>query len=185
MNKPTALVLIFDGVEEMEATAPIDLLRRAGVEVTVASAFHSREVKGRNGIRLVADKTLSDCRDLSVDLLVLPGGPGHANLLDHESLQTLLRQQEKENKWIGSICAGPVVLKQAGILEGRRFTSFPGTQEKLPERIPDQTVVVDGKLITSLGAGTATHFALALVEALCGAGERASVADSICFPDPG
>ena len=185
MKKPTALVIIFDGVEEMEATAPIDLLRRAGVEVTVTSAFPKREVEGRNGIRLVADKTLSDCRDLSVDLVVLPGGPGHADLLGHESLHDLLRRQEKENKWIGSICAGPVVLKTAGILEDRRFTSFPGTQEKIPDRIPDKAVVVDGKLITSQGAGTATHFALALVEALCGSAERDKVADSICFPNPG
>ncbi len=183
MNKPTAMVLIFDGVEEMEATAPIDLLRRAGVDVTVAAALDNREIEGRNGIRLVADKTLADCRNQPVDLVVLPGGPGHADLLGHEALLSLLKEQADADKWIGSICAGPVVLDKEGILAGRNFTSFPGTREKLPERIPDRVVVMDGRLITSQGAGTATHFALALVEALCGSAERARVADSICFPN--
>jgi len=180
MKHPSALAILFDGVEELEAVAPIDLLRRAGVEVTVASASGNLAVEGRNGITLVADAPLADCLASPVDLIILPGGPGHASLLDQEDLLELLRRQSGEGKWIGSICAGPVVLNQAGILAGRQFTSFPGTAGQLPER-QDEKVVVDGKLVTSQGAGTAILFGLALVEALCGPGTKANVAGSVCF----
>lgn len=178
-----ALVIIMDGVEELEAIAPVDLLRRAGVEVTVASAAENTAVTGRNGIRLDADIFLEALRETTFDLVVIPGGPGHTALLENARLLELLAEQDKAGRLIGSICAGPLVLKKAGVLEGKNFTSFPATSELLPERDPGAAVVVDGNTITSQGAGTALHFALALVEALEGEGKREEIASSICFAD--
>lgn len=183
MSQTKALVIIVEGVEEVEATAPIDILRRAGVNVTVASASEERLIEGRNGIRLQADVMLEDAGQQSYDLLVVPGGPGHKKLLENERVIEMLAAQKARGGFIGSICAGPVVLKKAGILEGRQFTSFPGTAEELPERNADSPVVVDGPLVTSQGAGTAILFALALVEVLKGKDKRQEIAASICHPD--
>jgi 4-methyl-5(b-hydroxyethyl)-thiazole monophosphate biosynthesis len=179
----STLVIIMDGVEELEATAPIDLLRRAEVEVTVATAGNSLQVVGRNGIHIEGDRLLSEVAGNSFDLIVIPGGPGHATLLENSDVLKRLAEQHARAGLIGSICAGPVVLKKAGVLDGRRYTSFPGTSDLLPDRDPASPVVVDGHLITSQGAGTAILFALALVEALCGKAKRQEVAASICHPD--
>jgi 4-methyl-5(b-hydroxyethyl)-thiazole monophosphate biosynthesis len=180
-TEKNALVVIADGVEEVEAVTPIDLLRRAGVRVTVASASGSLLVRGRNAIEIKADTLLRDHPEMEVDLLVIPGGPGHQTLANDEGVLDLVRAQDASNKLIGSLCAGPVVLKAAGILEGRRYTSFPATRETLPERIPDQSVVVDRNLVTSQAAGTAYPFALQLVESLLGPQARKEIAESTCF----
>lgn len=180
MNAPTVVVLLFDGVEEMEAVAPIDLLRRAAVSVTTASTGSSVELTGRNSIRLSADCLLKDCSETEYDMLVLPGGPGHSDLLNNGIVLDMLRRQASEGRWVASICAGPVVLDRAGLLEAKAFTSFPATQDQLPLRDPNKKVVRDGKLITSQGAGTAREFALALVDALCGKEKASEIAASIC-----
>ncbi|MGA1205213.1 MAG: DJ-1 family glyoxalase III [Opitutales bacterium] len=176
----TALVIIIDRVEELEAIAPIDCLRRAGVRVMVASAGEGLKVTGRNGIGLVADSLLVSCLGQSHDLVVVPGGPGHAQLAENEELLGLLREQHASGKLVASICAGPVVLDKAGVLEGKAFTSFPGTADILPGRDPSRRVVRDGNIITSQGAGTALEFALELVEALCGESVRREISASIC-----
>lgn len=179
MKNPTALVIISDGIEELETIAPIDCLRRAGVTVTVASNS-SLTVTGRNQIRIVADISIDECAD-DYDLIIIPGGPSHASMARDSRILDLLRRQNEGNRLIGSICAGPVVLQVAGVLDGRKFTSFPSTVNQLPSRDPDSEVVRDRNLITSQGAGTATAFALALVEAVCDASTAKSVADSICY----
>jgi protein deglycase len=180
MNSPTALVIVIDGVEELEAVAPVDLLRRAEVAVTVAAAGDRLEITGRNAIRIRADRLLSEVAEQPFDLVVVPGGPGHAALLADATVLDLLARQHARAALVGSICAGPLVLKEAGLLEGRRFTSFLGTTGQLPDRDPASPVVRDGHIITSQAAGTATAFALALVEALCGPEKRAAIAASIC-----
>jgi 4-methyl-5(b-hydroxyethyl)-thiazole monophosphate biosynthesis len=182
MSQKTALVIIFDGVEELEAIAPIDILRRAEVEVSVAAVGPRKRVTGRNQIVIEADRHLQEVAELDVDLVVLPGGPGHKTLLEDQSVLDLLQSQQGKGGLVGSICAGPVVLKRAGLLEGRRFTSFPATAEHLPDREPEAPVVVDGTLITSQGAGTAVPFALALVAELMGKSTAEAVAEEICFP---
>lgn len=182
MSNLKALVIVVDDIEELEATAPIDLMRRAGIDVTVASASDSKKITGRNGIHLEADTLLEAALQSSYDLVVIPGGPGHASLLENTAVLNLLVGQKAEDKFIGAICAGPKVLKKAGVLEGKKFTSFPATADYLPDRDPESPVVVDGKLITSQGAGTAILFALSLVEALCGKAKRAEIADSVCHP---
>ena len=181
MHTPNALVILADGIEELEAVAPIDCLRRAGVEVTVASAEESLTVTGRNLIKITADAFLDSCTS-TYSLVVVPGGPSHASMATDPRILELLRRQNQSGRLIGSICAGPVVLQRAGILTGKTFTSFPGTQDILPNRDPDQAVVRDGNLITSQGAGTATAFALALVDAICGESVARSIGQSICYP---
>jgi 4-methyl-5(b-hydroxyethyl)-thiazole monophosphate biosynthesis len=180
MSEKKVLVILVDGVEELEAVAPIDCLRRAGAQVTIASASPGKEVEGRNRIRLKADALLEEVAGARFDLVVVPGGPGHKELAGNQTVLQLLRKQNDAGGLIGSICAGPVVLKEAGVLEGRCHTSHPTTQVQLPERVPEQGVVRDGHLITSQGAGTAVAFALCLVEALFGKTVAEEVAASIC-----
>lgn len=181
MSQKNALVIVMDGVEELEALAPVDILRRAEVNVTVASAGSAKRVTGRNQIVIEADVPLSEIVGTDFDLVVIPGGPGHKTLLEDESVLDLLRAHHQKGGLMGSICAGPVVLKAAGLLDGRRFTSFPATAEKLPDRDPDAPVVIDGTLITSQAAGTAVPFALALVAQLVGKDKAEAVAESICY----
>lgn len=183
MSKKQALVIVMNGVEELEALAPVDLLRRAGVEVTIASVEDAKGVVGRNGIRLEADGLFADSAGRDYDLIIIPGGPGHATLLKHGELLRLLSRQASMNRLIGSICAGPVVLQKAGVLKGKKYTSFPGTADALPDREESQPVVVDGRMVTSQGAGTALLFALALIEELLGTEKRREVAASICYPN--
>jgi len=180
MNTPQALVLIVEGVEELEAVAPIDCLRRAGVEVRVASASPARKVTGRNGIVLEADCALEDCLEAAHDLVVVPGGPGHKTLAEDPRVLDLLRRHAGQSGRIGSICAGPVVLDRAGLLQGRTFTSFPGTAQQLPERDPSRKVIREGNLVTAQGAGCAVEFALELVDLLCGPEKRKEIAGAIC-----
>lgn len=181
-KRKTALVMLMEGVEELEAVAPIDCLRRAEVEVITAAVGDRLEVRGRNGITLLADSLFEKVSERAFDLIVLPGGPGHAALRTHSGLRRLLQHQAAAGRLLGSICAGPLVLSDAGLLQGRRFTSFPATAGELPERIRDQAVVRDGNLITSQGAGTAILFSIQLVSALCGEVAAREVADSICHP---
>ena len=122
------------------------------------------------------DSLLHNC-----DLLVIPGGPSHVPMSEDQRILEIIRHQDTAGKWIGSICAGPVVLDKAGVLEGHAFTSFPGTQDALPSRDPERRVIRDGNLITSQGAGTATDFAIALVEAVCGPDSAHAIAASICY----
>lgn len=175
-----ALIILTDGFEEMESVAPIDLLRRAEVNVTVASSGDKLQVTGRNGIGLVADSRLVDVLEAEYDLVVIPGGPGHKTLKEDSRVLDLLRKQAEAGRWIGSICAGPTVLHEAGLLEGKRYTAHFTVDEILPQRDQASAVVQDGNIITSQGAGTATRFGLALVEALCGREASDRVAASIC-----
>lgn len=181
MSHKKALVIIMDSVEEVEAIAPIDILRRSDIEVVVAAAGSRKLVTGRNQIRIEADVLLTGLDRSEFDVIIVPGGPGHADLLENEPVLERLRSQHQGGGLLASICAGPVVLKKAGVLGGRRFTSFPATADKLPDRDPDAAVVVDGNLITSQAAGTAIPFALALVEALLGKEKSRDIARSICF----
>lgn len=176
-----ALILIPEGFEEMETVAPIDLLRRADVEVTLATSEESKQVKGRSGIVVLADCLFSEIVQSDFDLIVLPGGPGHTRLLDNDRILTWLREQNSAGKSIASICAGPIVLNAAGIIDGRPFTSHHSTSGNLPGRDPDSPVVVSDHLITSQGAGTATRFALELVAAMCGREKADEIAASIAF----
>jgi 4-methyl-5(b-hydroxyethyl)-thiazole monophosphate biosynthesis len=174
MSAPRVCVLFAEGFEEIEAVTIVDVLRRAEIE-TVAVGVAGRDVTGSHGITLRADTTLSEAAGGHWDLVVLPGGmPGARHLRDDAGVQALLAAQHAAGRRIAAICAAPIALAPAGVLEGRRATSYPGYAEQLGgARYVEETVVVDGPVITSRGPGTALPFALALVAELAGA-ERAA-----------
>jgi 4-methyl-5(b-hydroxyethyl)-thiazole monophosphate biosynthesis len=176
--KKEVLVPVADGTEEMEAVTIIDVLRRAGANVTVASV-DGGVITASRGVKLAADCLMADCRRMRYDLIALPGGmPGAEHLRDHPLLAELLDHQAREERWLGAICAAPaVVLAHHGLLQGRKATCHPAFVDRLPDRSAvDCRVVVDGHLITSRGPGTALEFALRLVVALYGRDHAEKVA---------
>ena len=162
----TALIILHDGFEEMEAIAPIDILHRGEVDVIVASREFHATVKGRCGVSVKADVLLDEALKRSYDCLILPGGPGVAQLRDDRRVLDALKHFQSEDKLIAAICAAPLCLLDAGLLPGKPFTSHPSTQNELPGRDASQPVVEAGNIITSQGAGTATAFALAVLARL-------------------
>lgn len=181
----TALVPVADGTEEIEAVSIIDVLRRAGVEVTVASVMERLQVTASRGVMLVAEKLISECVDQPFDLVVLPGGiPGAQHLRDSEDLGKILERQAASRGLYGAICAAPaVVLHPKGLIDGLRATCHPAFRDQLPgyhEPDPDSAggrrVVIDGGCVTSQGPGTALEFALSLVALLLGEEKAAEVA---------
>ncbi len=177
----TALFVFTDGLEELEAVAPLDILRRSGVDCTVASQTDSLEVTGRNGITLKADCYFEEVADKPFDLVALPGGPGVQALRRNPTLLQVLQKQASTGKILGAICAAPTVLHDAGLLEGRSYTAHFTVADELPHIMEDSAVVVDGNIITSRGAGTAVEFGLTLAKILTGQVTAKEVADSIHY----
>jgi 4-methyl-5(b-hydroxyethyl)-thiazole monophosphate biosynthesis len=172
------LVPLAEGFEEIEAVTVVDLLRRAAIEVHTASLDGPR-VTGSHGIALMADIALDAAVADDYDMIVLPGGmPGAEHLKNDPRVISLLRRCAAAGRYTAAICAAPGVLAHAGLLEGRAATSFPGflAADSAPGiRLREEPVVVDGKVVTSRGAGTAMEFGLALVELLEGAEARQQV----------
>ncbi len=166
------LIILADGFEEIEAVVPLDILRRAGFDVTVAS-LGDRLVTGSHGISIQADQVWSDVSRVVPDLLVLPGGmPGSKNLGEHAGLRVMTRNVAESGGILAAICAAPAFTLGAwGFLSGRRATCYPGCEEQFPDdAVPcEDCVVVDGKIVTARGPGVAHDFAFALVEAVKGA----------------
>ena len=177
---PNVLVVLAEGFEEIEAITPIDVLRRAGVEVTTAALVDGLHVSGRSGITLHADTTVSSVETRLFDALFLPGGPGVKHLRADPSVRGILARHVAADRWIAAICAAPTVLHDAGLLEGRRYTAHPSVANELPGILATERVVMDRKLITSRGAGTALDLALHLVDQLVSPEKSAEVAASIC-----
>jgi 4-methyl-5(b-hydroxyethyl)-thiazole monophosphate biosynthesis len=172
------LVPIADGNEEIEAVCIIDVLRRAGADVTVA-AVGDLTITASRGVKIVADTTLAECSTRSYDLIVLPGGKrGAEHLRDSEQLAAMLNRQRNEDRLYAAICASPaLVFQHHGLLQGRRATCHPDFVDRIENReLIDSRVVVDGRLVTSRGPGTAIEFALKLVELLYGSEKAAAVA---------
>jgi 4-methyl-5(b-hydroxyethyl)-thiazole monophosphate biosynthesis len=184
------LIPIADGTEEMEAVIAADVLRRAQVEVCVASVMPDRKlITASRGVKIEADALLHQCLDRDWDLIVLPGGmPGALHLHDCTDLVQLLQRQITGNRWLAAICAAPaVVLGRHNLIPQAQATGYPSTQPELARQVAEvlqDAVVVDGKLITSQGPGTAMAFALKLVELLCGADEAQEVARGLVYLTP-
>ncbi len=177
---PRACVPLADGFEEIEAITIVDVLRRAGVEVCVARVGDSAGdlgVTGSHGVVVTADAPLAAAAESTWDLVVLPGGlPGAHHLRDDAGVQRLLRAQHSSGRRVAAICAAPIALGAAGVLTGKRATSYPGFEGELTgaDCVEDR-VVRDGNVVTSRGPGTALDFSLALVEELCGADTAAEL----------
>jgi 4-methyl-5(b-hydroxyethyl)-thiazole monophosphate biosynthesis len=178
------LVLLADGFEEIEALLPVDLLRRAGVEVVTAAMGAGRMVRGRSGIAVEADVRLEDVAAGRFDLLLLPGGPAVAGLRADGRAARLAVEFVRAGRPVAAICAAPLLLRDAGLLEGVEFTAHFSTAGELPEALVERPVVTDGLLITSRGAGTALEFGLAVVAHLRGQAVAAEVARAIMFQVP-
>jgi protein deglycase len=166
--KKRVLCILFPGFEEIETIAPVDLLRRAGVEVVVASLTGEKLVTGRTNITVQADATLEAVASGNFELLLLPGGPGIKAVRTDGRAAKLALAFAEAGKPVAAICAAPTVLADAGLLAGRRFTSHAGVMNELPQSLVHERVVEDGNIITSRGAATAVDFGLALVRKLCG-----------------
>lgn len=163
-----AYVFLADGFEEVEAITPVDYLRRAGADVALVGVT-GRQATSAHQLVVTCDITLAEVQDEALpDMAVLPGGmKGSRNLAASRPLRTLITRLMGEGRFVGAICAAPaVVLGAWGLLDGRKWTCYPGEEESLGVRVSDARVVVDGNLITSRAAGTAGEFAIALVEAL-------------------
>jgi len=171
-----------DGFEELEAVAPVDVLRRAGAKLVTVSIGKDKAVTGRNGITLVCDATIDEIGE-DGDMLILPGGmPGVTNLASCEKLVNMLKKAYADGKYIGAICAAPSILGELGMVKGRCAAVYPGMEDTLKGASKVETgVCVDGNVITATAAGFATQFGLALASALCGEDKAKSVADGIVF----
>jgi 4-methyl-5(b-hydroxyethyl)-thiazole monophosphate biosynthesis len=180
MPAPTVLVILAEGFEEAEAITPVDVLRRAGAKVTLAALSEGIHVTGRNGLTIHADTTLAGVESSSFDCILLPGGPGVDPMRADQRVITLVKRQNEAGGWIAAICAAPLVLLDAGVLAGRRFTAHTSAFAQLPPIVAGKQVVVDRRLITSRGAGTALDFGLSLVENLISREKAVEVAKSIC-----
>ena len=170
---PKVLVPIADGTEEIEAVTIIDVLRRAGAEVTVAAVGDppGGVITASRGVRIVADCPIAHCVGEVFDLIALPGGmPGAERLRDSPELTGLLTGQKAAGRPLAAICAAPaVVLEAHGLLGAGRATAHPAFFDRLPaDRASEDGVVIDGGCITSRGPGTAIPFALTLVKILFG-----------------
>lgn len=177
---PAILVILPEGFEELEAVAPVDLLRRAGIDVTLASLGDNPTVTGRNALVLHADTTLAAVGDQLFDLLFLPGGPGVKLLRSDPRVRASILAHHAAGRWLAAICAAPTVLNDAGLLTGRRYTAHFSVAGELPALLPNERTVTDGRLLTSRGAGTAIDFGLLLVEKLLSPEKSREIAQSIC-----
>ncbi len=179
-------VLLANGFEEIEAVTIIDVLRRAGIEASVLGVT-DRSVRGSHGITVNADGLLAEGADQAWDMVVLPGGmPGSANLRDDAAVQDLLKRQAERGGKLAAICAAPIALAAAGVLSGRRATSYPTFADQLGDADYEHTaVVVDGNVVTSRGPGTALPFALKLVAELQGAELAGQLGEQMLVGAPG
>ncbi len=172
------LVPLAQGCEELEAITITDLLVRAGIKVTTCG-LDEQPVRASRGTVIIPDTSIQHILNEEFDLIVLPGGlPGADYLRDDPNLQMLIKKQASENRYLAAICAAPKALAQAGVLDGKTATSFPGVLAAIENKtitISEQSVVIDGKIITSRGPGTAMDFTLSLIEILEGRAKRDEV----------
>ncbi|KAJ6409601.1 hypothetical protein OIU84_009156 [Salix udensis] len=184
-HNPRVLLPIANGSEEIEIVAIVDILRRAKVDVVVASIENSVQILASQGIKIVADMLIGDAADSVYDLIILPGGHAGAERL-HESkvLKKLLQEQDTAGRIYGAVCSSPAVLHRQGLLKDKRATAHPSVVTKLNIVSNGAKVVIDGKLITSKGLSTVTDFALAIVSKLFGHARTRCVAEGLVFDYP-
>ena len=175
-------VFCADGFEEVEGLTAVDLLRRAGVSVTMVSIMGRTKITGARNISVNTDILIEDIKE-EADMLVLPGGmPGTKYLNEYQPLRDLFADFYKKGGKVAAICAAPTVLASLGFLEERKATAYPSCMEGLAgaERSLE-SVVVDGNVTTSRGLGTAVDFALSLIEQLLGEKKADEIAESVVY----
>ena len=177
-------VFLADGFEEGEALIPVDLLRRAGAEVTTASISTSLCVQGSHGITVTADALAENVPLEEYGMVVLPGGlRGTQNLSQSALVKRAVLAFARQGKWVAAICAAPSALAAFGLLEGKKATAYPSFTDQLAgATVVKEPVVEDGDIITGWGLGASIPFSLALVRRLCGADAAETVRQAIGYP---
>ena len=162
-------LFLAEGFEEIEALTPVDVLRRAGLDVRTVG-IGGKCIAGAHGITVKADVEEQDFEDETPEMIILPGGmPGTLNLDASPTVQRAIDNAIKANAFIAAICAAPTILGKRGLLAGKEATCYPSMEDGLSDAVlSGKKVVRDGKIITAAGMGVALPFSLALVEALCG-----------------
>ena len=173
-------LLLVDGFEEMEALTPVDVLRRCGAELLTAGV-NGKKTMGAHNISVECDILFDEIKKEDMEMLILPGGPGHT-ALKTEKVHELIRYADSRGIYIASICAAPSVVGELGLLEGRKATCFPGFEQELKgAEVLDLKVVTDGKYITAKGAGAAGEFAFCLAELMCGAEKAEKIKNAMQY----
>lgn len=176
----TALVLLAEGFEEVEAVTIIDVLRRAEIAVTTASLV-GKHVKGSHDIVVEADTLYDRVSVDDFDALVLPGGPAAKTLREDARAQATIRRAAEKGKLLAALCAGPTALDAAGVLAGKRATVYPGNELPSARLVTEEPVVEDGDVITGRGPGASMAFALKVVERLAGAAVAEKTAEKLLY----
>jgi 4-methyl-5(b-hydroxyethyl)-thiazole monophosphate biosynthesis len=159
------LIPLAEGFDEMEAITTANVLRRAGIEVTLAGV-PGTIVQGARKIKVIADKNIEDVESEDFDAIVLPGGnPGYINLSKSKRVTKMITDMNERGKLVAAICGSPSILAKLGILDNKRATIYPGMERELPKPRTGK-VIVDGNIITSQGPGTAVDFALEIITKL-------------------
>ncbi len=164
------LIPLAKGFEEIEAVTCINVLRRAGIQVAVASVEEDLQVLGSRNIIVMADTNIGQINAEELEGIVLPGGmPGATNLQDSAQVIEITQKLAKKGKLVAAICAAPIVLERAGVINSKKATSYPGFEQEMGScTYHEQDVVVDGNIITARGPGIAMAFAIELIKYLKG-----------------
>lgn len=172
-----------NGTEEVEALIPVDVLRRAGVEVVLVSTVDSLTVVTSHGVRIEADAMIEDVDTSDADLLMIPGGlPGAVNLCEHPLVREKMQAQYEAGKLVSAICAGPMILGSLGIAKGKRCTCYPGCEDDLiGATYTGELVTVDGNVITGEGPAASFPYAYTLCEMLCGKTTAKALMDGMMY----
>lgn len=176
------LEFLANGFEEIEALTPVDILRRAGVEIkTVAVGVQGRTVVGAHGIAVEADSTTDEITGLKPEMIILPGGmPGAKNLDEDTVVEQFVLDAAADGRVVAAICAAPMILGKRGLLSGKRATCYPGFEEELKEAIlTGGRVEEDGNMITACGMGAALEFALVLCKRMKGEEAARTIAAAV------
>lgn len=183
---PRVLIPVANGSEEIEVVTIVDILRRAKVDVVVASVEKSVQILASQGTKIIADKLIGVAAELTYDLIILPGGTAGAERLNKSRiLKNLLKEQELAGRIYGAVCSSPGILHRQGLLKGKKATAHPSIVSKLTNEVVNGTkVVIDGKVITSRGLSTVTDFALVIVSKLFGHARARSVAEGLVYEYP-
>ena len=183
--KVKVIVFLAEGFEEVEALTVVDYLRRVeNIRVDMVSIEETLQVIGAHNIEVKADKQMKELEDISLyDAVVIPGGmPGARNLRDHKGVIEIIKQMNAKGKLVSAICAGPIVLEKARVIDEKRVTSYPGFDKDLPHSIyMKEDVVVVGNIITAQGPAKAVDFVLAIVEYLAGEKEVGKLKENILY----
>lgn len=159
-------VLLADGFEEIEAVAPVDIMRRAGIKAVTVSIKPDKAVTGFHGITMMADMTINE-NICDIDMLILPGGAGHELLDASNDVHSLINRAHVEGAYIAAICAAPSIIGKKMLLEGKKATCYPGFEKYLyGAEYSEDKVVKDGKIITAKGPGAAYDFGFKICEIL-------------------